>query len=345
MHERPIDFPDSLIASVIKENYDLTVTRITFLDLGADAWAWTYRLSTKYNSYFLKIRKNAISTPSLLVPHYLREQGINNVVAPLANITKKLWSEVHGYGLILYPFIEGNTGKYQPMSPSHWTAFGASLRKIHEISVPTHLARLMKCETFVAYGIRGVLDLYDKISKNNSDDAIFQELAKYWQKHKDVIDSIADKADYLGKKLSKREHKFVLCHADIHTNNLIINSDGLSIVDWDETVLSLKERDLMFVLGGGISRALVSPEGESLFIQGYGDLEVDSLAITYYLHAWAINDISEFGMQVLSRPDLGKACREEALEDFMSLFMPGNIVTQALDSDSRLLKGSRINNL
>ncbi len=43
MHERPIDFPDSLIASVIKKNYDLTVTGITFLDLGADAWAWTYR--------------------------------------------------------------------------------------------------------------------------------------------------------------------------------------------------------------------------------------------------------------------------------------------------------------
>ncbi len=333
MHERPIDFPDSLIASAIKEYYGITVTGITFLDLGADAWAWTYRLNTyDCNSYFLKIRKNAISSPSLLVPHYLREQGINNVVAPLANITKKLWSEVHGYGLILYPFIEGNTAKYQAMSPSQWVAYGASLRKIHELSVPPHLAQLMKRETFVAYGIRGVLDLYDKISKDNSDDAIFQEMAKYWQKQKEVIDSIKDKADYLGRKLSKREHKFVLCHADIHTNNLIITSDGLSIVDWDETVLALKERDLMFVLGGGISRALVSTQGENLFLKGYGDTEVDSLAIAYYRYAWAINDISEFGMQIISRPDLGKACRNEALEAFMSLFMPGNIVMQALES-------------
>ncbi len=59
----------------------------------------------------------------------------------------------------------------------------------------------------------------------------------------------------------------------------------------------------------------------------------------------AINDIAEFAMQVLTRPDLGKACRKEALEYFMSLFMPGNIVMQAIESDSRPLESPRINNL
>lgn len=333
MHERPSDFPDSLIASVSKEYYGINVTKISFLDLGADAWAWTYRLDTNdCNSYFLKICKKAISYPSLLVPHFLQEQGINTVVAPLPNKTENLWTEVHGYGLMLYPFIEGNTGKYQSMSPLHWTAFGASLRKIHEISVPPHLARLMKRENFVAYGIKIALELYDKLSKNSTDDAVSQEMAKYWQEQKDVIDSIAYKADCLGRKLSEREHEFVLCHADIHTNNLIITCDGLSIVDWDETVLSLKERDLMFVLGGGISRELISPEGENFFLKGYGDTKVDSLAISYYLYAWAINDISEYAMQVLSRPDLTKACRQKALEEFVSLFRQGNIVMQALES-------------
>lgn len=41
---------------------------------------------------------------------------------------------------------------------------------------------------------------------------------------------------------------FVLCHADFHDANLLIDPTGrLFIVDWDEIILAPKERDLVFV--------------------------------------------------------------------------------------------------
>ena len=51
----------------------------------------------------------------------------------------------------------------------------------------------------------------------------------------------------LGALLAADPPAFVLCHADIHTANIILNPRGeIRIVDWDETVIAPKERDLMF---------------------------------------------------------------------------------------------------
>jgi hypothetical protein len=38
----------------------------------------------------------------------------------------------------------------------------------------------------------------------------------------------------------------------------------------------------MFVVGGGINRALVGPREEELFLQGYGATTLDPLVPTYY---------------------------------------------------------------
>jgi spectinomycin phosphotransferase len=101
-------------------------------------------------------------------------------------------------------------------------------------------------------------------------------------------------------------------------------------VDWDETVLAPKERDLMFVIGG-ISKQLVKPEGETAFLQGYGSTLVDALALAYYRYAWAVDDIGSFAEQVLM-PEENEANKRYALELFQKLFDAGNIVSIALES-------------
>jgi spectinomycin phosphotransferase len=100
-------------------------------------------------------------------------------------------------------------------------------------------------------------------------------------------------------------------------------------------MLAPKERDLMFVVGGGISRKLVGPADEELFLQGYGSTSIDALGLTYYRYAWAVSDIGAYAAEVLFRPDLGEITRQAAVELFMSLFQPGNIVALALGSDYR----------
>jgi spectinomycin phosphotransferase len=146
-----------------------------------------------------------------------------------------------------------------------------------------------------------------------------------------VIHTLVTRAEELGQQLARRVLPGVLCHGDIHTNNVLLDGHGaVWIVDWDDTVLAPKERDLMFVVGGGINRALVGPREEALFLQGYGARTLDSLALAYYRYAWAVSDIGAYGAEVVLRPDLGVVSRRAAVSAFLRLFEPGRIVDLAL---------------
>jgi spectinomycin phosphotransferase len=128
------------------------------------------------------------------------------------------------------------------------------------------------------------------------------------------------------------ELPLVLCHADIHTNNVLVGGDAdIWIVDWDETMLAPRERDLMFVVGG-ISRDFVDARREALFFDGYGDVELNQAALAYYRYAWAVSDVAAYGEQVFLRPDLGAKDQREAAERLSTLFEPGEIVEIALES-------------
>src|SRR5579883_3148972 len=125
MHEPPVDLPDDALAAGVRAQYGLAVTAVTFLPLGLDASAWVYRVTTAEGaSYFLKVRTGVINMPSLQVPRYLHDHGVTQVVAPLLSLTGAARTEVAGYTLILYPFVEGTTGMERGMAPHQWTAYG-----------------------------------------------------------------------------------------------------------------------------------------------------------------------------------------------------------------------------
>ena len=118
---------------------------------------------------------------------------------------------------------------------------------------------------------------------------------------------------------------------------MLLDAEGqVWIVDWDETVLAPRERDLMFVVGGASAADWWGRMRRSLFLQGYGATTIDPLALAYYRYAWAVSDIGEFGAEVFLRPDLGAISRRAAVDAFMSLFLPGNIVALAFASDGQV---------
>src|SRR5579872_7168608 len=125
MREPPVDLSDDTLGAALRTNYGLAVRAVTFLPLGHDSSAWVYRTQTEDGAtYFLKVRNSVTNAPSLLVPRYLHEHGVTQVVAPLPTITGTLWAETPGYALILYPFIEGTTGMAQGMAEAQWVAYG-----------------------------------------------------------------------------------------------------------------------------------------------------------------------------------------------------------------------------
>ncbi len=148
-----------------------------------------------------------------------------------------------------------------------------------------------------------------------------------------LIQHLVTQVEELGQTLRRRASSHVLCHADLHTANVLVDeADQLWLVDWDQAVLAPKERDLMFVVGGAVLGPL-GDEAEAAFLQGYGACAIDAQALAYYRYAWAVQDIGAFADEIWGRPDLGQAAKAQALRYFKSLFDPGMIVKAALRSE------------
>jgi len=333
VREPPANLSDETLRACLRSRYGLAVTDLTFLPLGHDSTAWVYRVRTADGgTYFLKVRLGVTNEAGLLVPRYLQDQGVAHVVAPLPTVGGALWTNAAGHALILYPFVAGTTGMQHGMSEQQWIDYGALLRQIHATGITPDLARIMKRDCLTPDWAALVRRLDAHFGVRTFDDPAARALATFWQARREQIRMLLDRAEDLGQRLARVAPPFVLCHADIHTNNVLLDTNQqVWIVDWDETILAPRERDLMFVVGGIIG-GLVGPREEALFFQGYGSVTVDPLALAYYRYAWAVADIGAYGEQVCYRPDLGPDTRREGVDQFLSLFAPGNIVELAFAS-------------
>ena len=124
------------------------------------------------------------------------------------------------------------------------------------------------------------------------------------------------------------------CHADLHTGNVLVDAAGeLWVFDWDEVVAAPKERDLMFFIGG-ISHQMVGEPATASFLRGYGGTDVDPVALAYYRHAWATQDVLGYAEQVLVDASRSDDDRVEAARIFEILFRPGEIVDIARSTEA-----------
>lgn len=336
--------PESLIAA-LRDRYGLAVAGIVFLPLGNDSGAWVYRARGGDGAeYFVKLRARLPSGADLRVPRFLWERGITQVVAPLPALSGELWAPVGPYALIVYPFIAGASGKASGgLTDSQWREYGAILRRIHDVAVPPEIERILPREQYHSPSIELVRRLDAAVETISTDeaaatdsraaDSLARELAAFWRSRRNEIFRLVARAEELGARLAGTAPPFVLTHGDIHIANVHLDERGrVWIVDWDETALAPRERDMMFVVGG-IHARLVSPRGERLFFEGYGPTVPDPLALAYYRYVWAVQDVGADGEQVLLLPDAGAVTRREGLEGLKGLFAPGAIVSIAAASN------------
>jgi spectinomycin phosphotransferase len=158
-------------------------------------------------------------------------------------------------------------------------------------------------------------------------------LAAFWLENYETISVILERAESLSKTIQETDLEFVLRHADIHYANLLLSDDDkIHIVDWDEILLAPKERDLPFIIGS-IFNDTSDGNWEQLFFKGYGETEVDPLALAYYRYDWCVEDIGEFAEDVFSRGNLGKETKANSIRWFKSLFAKGSSIETALNTE------------
>ena len=214
----PPKIPDASIVEALETEYGLSIRALTFLPLGADSASAAFRvLAADGATFFLKIRTgDGFSPPSLVVPRYLHDRGVANILSPIPTIEGSLWIMVKDHALSLYPFIEGRMAAHVGLSEQHWTDFGATLRQVHASRLTPDLRRLVRRETFTP-SRRDVLEhLEAAITQQTRADPLQNELAELWRARREDIHRLLDCVDALGRRLRRSSLPVVLCHADLH---------------------------------------------------------------------------------------------------------------------------------
>lgn len=322
MLEKP-DIQDDDILYHLHAEYNLHVTELTFLPLGADMGTVVYKVVTSDATYFLKLRKG-FDKISVAVPLFLKSLGVREIISPIETKSKQGWADFGEYKTILYPFIEGKNGSEMELSHHHKQALGAALKAIHSAQLPPELKRCIPKENF-SPNYREAMKSFQLLIENRSfKEPIAAKLSAFIKSKQNGINRLIERAERLALELQSNPLELVLCHTDIHGGNILINNNEFFIVDWDAPLLALKERDLMFI-GGGIDEIWRTKQDESLFYKGYGDVKMNLKALAYYRYERIIEDLAAFCEQLLLSAE-GGANREQAYQWFTSNFEMGGTI-------------------
>ncbi len=339
MLEKP-DLQDEKIIAYLQDEYGLLVVQVAFLPLGADLNTAVYRVvADDERPYFVKLRRGVFDKISVALPKFLSDQGIVQIIAPLTTKTGQLWVSLEAFKLILYPFIEGHNGYEVDLSDHHWSDFGTALKSIHTIEVPLALISHIQREIYSPQWRETVKAFLGRVDDGTSADPVAVKLAAFLKTRCAGILDLVERAERLAQALQARSLEFIVCHSDIHAGNILTDANGaLYIVDWDNPILAPKERDLMFI-GGGQFGARHTPQGEeTLFYRGYGQTQIDPIALAYYRYERIIQDIAVYCEQIFLTNEGGED-REQSLRYLTSNFLPNNTIEIAYKSDKTLRNG------
>ena len=137
MLEKP-KIQEPVIDDMLQKQYGLTGAKIDFLPIGNDVNTAAYRVNDGDNGlFYLKLRRGDFNRASVMVPYFLKEHGLQQIIAPIPTKSQREWTSVNEYALALYPFVEGRNGFQQPLSDQQWVELGRAVKGLHTLTVPS----------------------------------------------------------------------------------------------------------------------------------------------------------------------------------------------------------------
>lgn len=319
------------IITILKNYYGINVQAVQLLSEGADINACVYKVDAQTNSYFIKFKYGNHDEINLSIIRLLHDSGIKEIIYPVTTVEGKLFQQLDGYRIVVYPYIPTPNGFTQNLSDKQWKQLGKALRKVHETSLPPLIQNQLRKEAYSSTWREMVTSFYSKIEPHTSDDELTMDFKSFFKQNIDKIHQLVDCAEDLAKKIHPDLNEYVLCHSDMHAGNLLVGKDEMFIIDWDEPMLAPKERDLMFI-GGGVGNVWNNPQEIDYFYEGYGQTSIDKTILSYYRNERIVEDIAEFGKELLSQEHATQS-RLEMFKHFKEMFYPRGVVEIAIDTN------------
>ncbi|MBA2677198.1 MAG: aminoglycoside phosphotransferase family protein, partial [Ktedonobacteraceae bacterium] len=355
MHEQPA-IPMEHLRACLQDQYGLVPTTFEFLPLGLDSNAGVYRVVSEQEAVFLlKVKAGTLYEPGCLVPRYLNEQGITSVVAPIPTRSGALWTRLEGWSVLVYPFIDGDTN-WTGMTDEQWKEVGTIFQRIHQVRLPSFGFESLRKETFdpteyarwihtfetspaVAETGPAVAETGLAVAETqhaqDGASASQRALRSAWMAYQSTIHIAIAMLETLGDALQRRTLPYVVCHADLHPANLLRDPLGhVFVIDWDEVMLAPKERDFLFIKASSADSETLP--GTPAFLQGYGQAEIDWMALTYYRYERVMQDLIACAQDVFFRDNWGEEAKEGAVQLFHTVLAEGGEIDAASQASAHL---------
>ncbi|MFE9694040.1 phosphotransferase [Micromonospora sp. NPDC005806] len=318
---------DARLAAWVAEEFGLTLLTAVPVDLGADPAARLWRATTADGREYA-VKLTGGGTPAgAVVTARLARQGVPGIAAPLTTRDGRLGAVHDGRRLTVVPWVSDERAPAGGLRPAHWRGYGALLAAVHAVPVTDELAGLPR-EDHTHASVAAAVRRTDRQLRAVDDaaDRWTRETAVHWRAVAPDLARLLAAMDRLGAELRARPAELVVCHGDPHLGNLLLGPDGqVWLIDWDDAVLAPRERDLMFVIGGGPAFA---PEGrvdEAAFRTGYGPVKLDPVRLAYHLGVRALDDIWSWSAEAAD-PGRPGADRVRALRIVAGLLSPLGLV-------------------
>jgi spectinomycin phosphotransferase len=333
----PPKVAEEQLRACLQNQYDLSPVTLDFLPLGLDYHAGVYRVvSEQGTAYLLKVTSGPLYEPRCLVPRYLKDQGVTSVVAPIPLKSGALWTHLAEWTVTVYPFLDGETN-WTGMTDEQWKEVGTIFRQIHQVTLPSVGFETVRKETFdPAEYARWLRIIETRLAQGRDEASISQHMLRSsWLTHQSTIHATIASLERLGDVLQKRTLPYVICHADLHPANLLRDPAGhVFVIDWDEVMLAPKERDFLFVETNPTNDQgrLSAPP----FFQGYGQQEIDWIALTYYRYERVVQDLIACAQEVFFRDDLGEGTKADSVQLFHAILAQGGELEAATQTSAHL---------
>jgi spectinomycin phosphotransferase/16S rRNA (guanine(1405)-N(7))-methyltransferase len=271
---KPEDLDAETIAVALATRWKFTAIELVYQPVGFGSHHWRAVTRTG-DARFLSVddlRSNEVSTPSgttsaafarlrraLRAARALREEAaLDFVVAPLADVDGDVLARLdERYSLAVYPYLTGASagdhGEYR--SAADRAAVLDRVVALHaasEVAVP-HAG----VEDGFLPGRRELVMALGRVDETWATGPYGEQARVLLREHADGVRQLLAHFDRLAVDVCADRERMVITHGEPHAANVVVDSNGPRLVDWESALIAPPERDLC-VLDPGDGSALAA---------------------------------------------------------------------------------------
>jgi hypothetical protein len=123
------------LMEIIKKEYGLSIYLVEKLNIGFDQHTAIYKLFSKTDEiYFLKTRSGNFNELCITVPFWMSTKfNLPHLIDPIKTIKNKLFVKILSCRLMLFSFIDGQSGWDISLTKEQFYEFGKFMFNLHSV--------------------------------------------------------------------------------------------------------------------------------------------------------------------------------------------------------------------